>query len=299
MYYDDDGYIRCSSAKFVNVIPSVHEQAQLTEQSKKRLLDQKKENQKRLRAATGKVSAVLEFKKKANRFLDAVGHVVDAHDPKLLGAISFAEASGIAVTPLTTHIEPPGMNARSMMDMVAQSHSGHDHSGVVLVPRPPPPTAVKAKRPKWTFENSVFAKYREETDAMLDKAFEIDWGYGKISRLVKDPSELAAVKTVMRKHYRDVKNIYRHYGGKGLLTDAFNLQWNTFTEFVQDCNIMGSDLSLVDVDNVFIAANVSSQSHKLNPDRSIVRASAFSYSWLFTQARVVFGCSVGSSSWRP
>jgi hypothetical protein len=252
------------------VIPSVQEQAQLAEQNKKRLVEQKKENQKRLKAASSKVGAVLEFKRQASRFLAAVGHVVDAKDAKGADSISFAEASGIAVTPLTTHIEAPGLNARSMMDMVTQNHAGHGHSGVVLVPRPPPPTAVKPKRPKWTFETSVFAKYREETDALLDKAFEIDWGYGKVARLVKDPSELAAVKAVMRKHYRDMKNTFRHYGGKGLLTDAFNLQWSTFTEFVQDCQVMGPDLSLVDVDNVFIAANVSSQSHKLNPDRSIV-----------------------------
>jgi hypothetical protein len=51
-----------------------------------------------------------------------------------------------------------------------------------LKPRPEA-TAARVVR-RWRFEDSVFSKYHEDNDALLDKAFLRDWQYTKVPRLV-------------------------------------------------------------------------------------------------------------------
>ena len=98
------------------------------------------------------------------------------------GMDSFADATGIVVKPVVTEVDAPGHTARTLADMMEQSHTGE--GPITLQPRPAPPQAAKVKRPKWTFETSIFAKYKEDTEATLDKAFEIDWGYGKVGHYI-------------------------------------------------------------------------------------------------------------------
>ncbi len=61
MYYDEDGYVRCGSAKFVNYLPSLEEVKQSIEAAKHEQLSKKRENARRMTAAVHFLSAAKTF----------------------------------------------------------------------------------------------------------------------------------------------------------------------------------------------------------------------------------------------
>lgn len=57
-------------------------------------------------------------------------------------------------------------------------------TSMLCVPRPVPEDAIDIVLP-WNFKNSVFAPYKPDNDAILNKCFEFDWCCSKISSFLK------------------------------------------------------------------------------------------------------------------
>jgi hypothetical protein len=53
---------------------------------------------------------------------------------------------------------------------------------------------------------SVFANWNEDTDEQLNKAFEADWKYMKLSKFIFNPQDIEDTKPVFRKYYYSLKN---------------------------------------------------------------------------------------------
>ena len=62
---------------------------------------------------------------------------------------------------------------------------------------------------KFDKSKSVFRMFREETEDLRRKMFELDIGYSKIQRVIKnDEEEMGKVKDIMWNKYFKLKNIY-------------------------------------------------------------------------------------------
>jgi hypothetical protein len=51
--------------------------------------------------------------------------------------------------------------------------------------------------------------YEKDSEEILDKCFEYDWGYSKVHKLVKNEEELPVVKRVFKQNYSKLKEIYK------------------------------------------------------------------------------------------
>ena len=59
-------------------------------------------------------------------------------------------------------------------------------------PKPQSEAVTPAKR-AWTLATSVFSTFKNETSKMKQRCFEVDWGYAKVERVIKDDAELFRV----------------------------------------------------------------------------------------------------------
>lgn len=57
---------------------------------------------------------------------------------------------------------------------------------------------------------SVFAEFRLDTEKKLDDGFELDKQFMKTNKFIKDPSELAATLSVLRKYYGPLKDQFNN-----------------------------------------------------------------------------------------
>jgi len=100
----------------------------------------------------------------------------------------------------------------------------------------------------WTFARSVFGQFHQDTEELLDTAFEIDWSMTKMPRVVqntlpKDVSgfkleqTVATVKATLRSYYRVIKGIFRHYAA-AFAAEIFSLGGNGYNEFLYKATIM-------------------------------------------------------------
>ena len=129
----------------------------------------------------------------------------------------------------------------------------------------------------WSFESSVFAKYQQDTDELLEEACEADFIRSNIAknRALKDkPAELLKVKEVLTRHYAVFKNVFRHYGA-AYSSEVFNLGANACNEILTASKILESGktgCNRTEADMVFIAASVTGpKNNKLNPKRALCR----------------------------
>lgn len=67
LYYDEDGYIRCSTAKFVNYLPSVGETVTLMEAQRAQKAQRKRDNAARIARTIRLLSAVKTFSRFGER----------------------------------------------------------------------------------------------------------------------------------------------------------------------------------------------------------------------------------------
>jgi hypothetical protein len=77
---------------------------------------------------------------------------------------------------------------------------------------------------------------------------------------------------VLKPNYHMIVKVLRAYSARGVITDAFNLQQLSFSRFVHDCGLAGPELSIREIDTIFIAVNYGGKHSKLNPRLSVVRA---------------------------
>jgi hypothetical protein len=67
--------------------------------------------------------------------------------------------------------------------------------------QPPKPVVEQAAAKRaWTLATSVFSTYKNETAKLARRCFEVDWGYCKLERVIKDDSELFRVGGRMGLH---------------------------------------------------------------------------------------------------
>ena len=102
---------------------------------------------------------------------------------------------------------------------------------------------------------SVFRTFREETEELLRKMFEMDIGYSKIHRVIKNNEfQLQTVKAILWQNYARIKNIF--------LTCTTNseypvISWNDFTILCYKCKLVDKFCNLATIDRVYIATNVN------------------------------------------
>lgn len=72
------------------------------------------------------------------------------------------------------------------------------------IPRPEPEEEIQALRPKtpWSFPISLFAQYRQDTDAHLANCFDFDWRCSKIDKLIKAAKDKDAIYVFLRDNYK-------------------------------------------------------------------------------------------------
>lgn len=73
-----------------------------------------------------------------------------------------------------------------------------------------PPKGKKSKR-NWNFNNSIFRSYKKDTDLHMDNCFEHDFAQGRYNGFIKDKKDLSLTKQYLKKHYREIKQVYKHF----------------------------------------------------------------------------------------
>ncbi|OQR99914.1 hypothetical protein ACHHYP_03940 [Achlya hypogyna] len=172
-------------------------------------------------------------------------------------------------------------------NFIAMSRSEDTNPCRATIPRP---GGNQIKVPKWDIKKSVFAsRYKEspskayvDTDALVAKAFLVDFKLCKIDRIIRDALRKKELETIGVVYYRVISNLYRTYcnrGNPGRLTaiDSISVSWSGFLEFITDAKLVDETserCKISDMDNVFVAANleVTEEAKQAdNPDRSLTR----------------------------
>lgn len=73
-----------------------------------------------------------------------------------------------------------------------------------------PPKNRKARK-KWNFNNSIFRQYKKDTDLHMENCFESDFSLGRYQGFIKDKKDLLLTKKYLKKHYREIKQVYKHF----------------------------------------------------------------------------------------
>jgi len=73
-----------------------------------------------------------------------------------------------------------------------------------------PPKALKNRR-KWNFANSIFRTYKKDTDLLMENCFDNDFALGRYQGFVKEKKDMKLLKTLLKRMYREIKQIYKHY----------------------------------------------------------------------------------------
>ena len=134
------------------------------------------------------------------------------------------------------------------------------------VPRPMPDDEIDVILP-WNFANSVFAPYKPDNDALLNKCFEFDWEHSKIKSMVKDPLALGAVKSTLRGYYKYLREAFKYYGGMNPAGPVASIGTNVFLEILGTFEKNGPNSGLVDekllkmseADLEFVATNAGTK----------------------------------------
>ena len=130
-------------------------------------------------------------------------------------------------------------------------------------------TKKVAQERKFDKMNSVFKDWKLETDDMAPKQLEYDAEYNKLSRFIKDQSELKSVYAVLQQYYRPLRDQFFHQISKA---EAYPvIDWIDFTNNCVIWNIIDNQLKMQDIDRIFIATNVELEDQEGNDDRSLCR----------------------------
>lgn len=125
------------------------------------------------------------------------------------------------------------------------------------------PTQEEVQAPAWRFENSLFASYRADTDAILHACFQSDYAQTRLdSKLGKRyPEDVEAAKEVLAKSYGVIKDVFKHYGAAYSSGDStFNVTGVGYNEILTTCLILdpeGKGADRPEVDTLFISINMT------------------------------------------
>ena len=112
---------------------------------------------------------------------------------------------------------PPGKHSYSVL--FPQRHKLEQDicfNQVIVQPRAHP-LEIALKKTKITQQSrrfdkakSVFRDWRADTDGLIQRSVFIDLGLSKLSRLVRDPTELGRVEDVLLDFARPLKDLFTH-----------------------------------------------------------------------------------------
>lgn len=106
------------------------------------------------------------------------------------------------------------------------------------------PTAAAPAPDGWSLAKSVFASFKDETPQLQRKVFDADWSHTKVERIIKDEAELHRVRDVMRKHYYEIRCIFKYYCTLDAGGDAYAMSWNSFTTFMTQIRVPDDNCKL-------------------------------------------------------
>ena len=101
-------------------------------------------------------------------------------------------------------------------------------------------------------EISVFSKWKEDNEKVVDKCLTHDAEYWKIDRLIsRNPQDKAATERVIEENFLFLKDIYIELSAQS----AFPLVSQIcFADFCIKCKMIGQHLNLSDIDRHFLAS---------------------------------------------
>ena len=133
---------------------------------------------------------------------------------------------------------------------------------------------MKRIKTPWDFLNSVFAKYKPDTENLLNECFQFDWENTKIEKLMKnDETIILECKNYLRKNYKLIRDAYKFYSGmepQGRLPCIGATTFGNMISQIPDL-IDGVNLKSADVDLSFVAANSIRANYPNYPDRQLIR----------------------------
>ena len=135
---------------------------------------------------------------------------------------------------------------------------------MLCVPRPVPDDEIDIILP-WNFKNSVFAPYKPDNDAILNKCFEFDWQCSKIPTMLKQQDKMFLVKESLRKFYKGIREAYKYYGAIGPNGLVASIGTNVFAEILSNVNtpetkLVDEDLlKMSEADLEFVATNAATK----------------------------------------
>ena len=136
-----------------------------------------------------------------------------------------------------------------------------------------PPVEKMIKKVKeirhFNLKSSVFNKFIQDDEAILDRAFELDNELSKMPKFVKDKDDLNKSMKVLRKHYPNLKNQF--------ISQIANpksypvIDWLDFVDACNHWDIIDKNLTATDIDRIFIATNFEEEDLEENDDNSLCR----------------------------
>lgn len=145
-----------------------------------------------------------------------------------------------------------------------------------VLPRAPPKILKGQERVNtpWDFLNSVFAKYKPDTERILVDCFQFDWERVRIEKLLKnDEPTIFSVKQFLQLNYKYIREVYKIYSGESPQGRLPCIGATTFNLLIQQCPdlVDGYNLKSSDVDLEYVASNSLRADYTNFPDRVLVR----------------------------
>ncbi|CDW81533.1 UNKNOWN [Stylonychia lemnae] len=119
---------------------------------------------------------------------------------------------------------------------------------------------------------NVFEDWKADNEETYQKMLKEDFEFWKINRFIKDTEDIRACEQVIKDNIVVLKDIYITL----ISTSNYpNINWNEFTLFVKQANIVDEKTTFSAIDRSFIATNVELEQIAENPDRALCRYEFF------------------------
>eukprot|EP00347_Sterkiella_histriomuscorum_P006983 403350697 len=147
---------------------------------------------------------------------------------------------------------------------------------MTCIPRPPPKIEEERENLKtpWSFFNSVFKDYKQDTIELLNECFEFDWDSSKLEKIIKNEEERLQCKVYLKSQYKIIRETYKFYSGVDPVGYICSIGTNLYSDIISNCGdfIDGKIFKLSDLDLNFVATNSGTKKNNpRNPERQLVR----------------------------
>ena len=134
------------------------------------------------------------------------------------------------------------------------------------------PMRIVKKEREYKHDSMVFKDWKVDTPIILDKCWEHDSKYWKLTRIIKDPEIQEAVKSVMRRIFPKLKNIFHYLIAKSSFPC---IGWLDYSNWATSVKVVDGDPKIpqATVDRAFTAANFEMEKVEgnMNPAEALQR----------------------------